>query len=54
MASGDGARTLALRVAPVDGEALDSWVEECCRRHRVTPGSSTGISGSASWVDAIW
>ncbi|SKZ91776.1 regulatory helix-turn-helix protein, lysR family [Mycobacteroides abscessus subsp. abscessus] len=31
-------RTLALRVPAIDGEALDSWVEACCRRHRLTLG----------------
>ena len=37
---GDGfhPRTLALRVAPIEGEALDSWIDACCRRHRVTLG----------------
>ena len=32
------ARTLPLRVPPVPGEALDSWLEALARRHQVTVG----------------
>ena len=33
------ARTLPLRVPPVPGEALDSWLEALARRHQVTVGT---------------
>jgi DNA-binding transcriptional ArsR family regulator len=33
------ARTLPLRVLPVPGEALDSWLEALARRHQVTVGT---------------
>jgi len=32
-------RTLPLRVPPVPGEALDSWLESLARRHQVTVGT---------------
>ena len=32
-------RTLPLRVPPVPGEALDSWLEALARRHQVTVGT---------------
>ena len=33
------ARTLPLRVPPVPGEAIDSWLEALARRHQVTVGT---------------
>ncbi len=33
-----GPRTLPLRLAPVDGEALDSWVEATSARLRMPTG----------------
>jgi DNA-binding transcriptional ArsR family regulator len=39
------ARTLPLRVPPVPGEALDSWLEALARRSQVTVGTLTAALG---------
>ena len=39
------ARTLPLRVPPVPGEAIDSWLEALARRHQVTVGTLTAALG---------
>jgi DNA-binding transcriptional ArsR family regulator len=39
------ARTLPLRVPPVPGEALDSWLEALARRHQVTVGTLIAALG---------
>jgi hypothetical protein len=38
-------RTLPLRVPPVPGEALDSWLEALARRHQVTVGTLVAALG---------
>ena len=39
------ARTLPLRVPPVPGEAIDSWLEALARRSQVTVGTLTAALG---------
>ncbi len=48
-----GVRTLPLRVAPVDGEALDSWLEALAARMSASWGevvNSVGLSSTASGI----
>jgi DNA-binding transcriptional ArsR family regulator len=39
------ARTLPLRVPPIPGEAIDSWLEALARRHQVTVGTLIAALG---------
>lgn len=47
-------RTLPLRVAPVPGEALDSWLEALAARHATPLGDLIGAVGLAGVTYAPW